>query len=336
MDDKAYNHLDDGPQVRELHIDFLLEEEFCSNPEFLCAFLGIAKPALGSQLPEPLGEVQSVMRSVPDPYGEADLVVIYLNSAGSRIALLIEDKLRARFQPEQAMRYTKRGRAGIGNRWDSFRTCLVAPKAYARNPNGFDMKVNIEDIVGLFAGGEDLRHKFKVQVLQDAIRKCEANGVQVVDPVMTIFRERHFACFYEFFREEAQNGTFQIRLPAPTYSGDTWFEVRSPKLPRGTYINHKSAMGAVDLTFPNTDVAALEPLRPFLETGMAPVQTGKSAAIRLQVSAIRDFGDFDGVRTNVEEGLAAVRLLLGFYIQEKERFSAAMAQPAAIVSAGVP
>ena len=33
-----------GPQVRELHIDFLLEEEFYSNPQFLCSFLDAAAP----------------------------------------------------------------------------------------------------------------------------------------------------------------------------------------------------------------------------------------------------------------------------------------------------
>ena len=61
---------------------------------------------------------------------------------------------------------------------------------------------------------------------------------------------------------------------------------------------------------------------------MTPVQTSKSAAIRIEVPPIRNFNDFDGEHTNVEEGLTAVRRLLEFYTREKARFQAVLDQSA--------
>ncbi|MGA3212343.1 MAG: hypothetical protein ABSD20_13640 [Terriglobales bacterium] len=236
-------------------------------------------------------------------------------------------KLRAAFQHEQAERYAERGRAGVGNKWEAYWTCLVAPKTYINRGHGFEAAVSLESLSNLFARGDERRRKFKVRVLQDAIRKCETSGVQVVDPVITAFREQYFAYFQDFFRDEWRDGSVRTRLPAPTYSGDTWFEVRSARLPRGAYVNHKSTMGAVDLTFPNRAVAALEGLRSSLEPDMTPVQTSKSAAIRIKVSPITNFNDFDRERAKVAEGLNAVRRLLDFYARETARFQAVLDQP---------
>ena len=244
-----------------------------------------------------------------------------------RAAILIEDKLRAVFQPEQPERYAERGRAGLGKEWETYWTCLVAPKTYINRGHDFDAAVSLESVVDLIARADERRREFKVRVLQEAIRKCETNGVQVVDPVMTAFRERYFGYFQDFFRDEWRNGRIRTRPPAPTYSGDTWFEVRSTDLPRGAYVNYKSTMGAVDLTFPNTNVAALEGLSLCLEEDMTPVQTSKSAAIRIKVSPIRNFNDFDGEQAKMEEGLIAVRRLLDFYTREKGRFQAVLDQP---------
>ena len=332
MADGSYVNLSAGPQVRELHIDFLLEEEFYSNPQFLCGFLDAAAPKDVScnrdttRLPDVSALIESVRRSVSDAFGEADLIVVYTNSERKRTAILIEDKLRAAFQPEQPERYAERGRAGLGKEWETYWTCLVAPKTYINRGHDFDAAVSLESVVDLFARADERRREFKVRVLQEAIRKCETNGVQVVDPVMTAFRERYFAYFQDFFRDEWRSSRIKTRPPAPTYSGDTWFEVRSAELPRGAYINYKSTMGAVDLTFPNTNVAALEGMSLCLEEGMTPVQTSKSAAIRITVSPIRNFNDFDGEHTKVEEGLIAVRRLLDFYNREKARFQAVLDQ----------
>ena len=125
-------------------------------------------------------------RSVSDAFGEADLVIVYTDSERKRTAVLIKDKLRAAFQPEQPERYAERGRAGVGKGWEAYWTCLVAPKTYIDRGHGFDAAVSLERVIELFAEADERRREFKVRVLQEAIRKCETSGEQVVDPVMTL------------------------------------------------------------------------------------------------------------------------------------------------------
>ena len=60
------------------------------------------------------------------------MLVLISDAKGRRVAVMVEDKIDASFQPNQASRYRPRGEQGIAlERWDRFITCLCAPKAYA-------------------------------------------------------------------------------------------------------------------------------------------------------------------------------------------------------------
>ncbi len=48
-------------------------------------------------------------------------------------------------------------------------------------------------------------------------------------------------------------------------------------------------------------------------------QTGKSAAVRLEVSRIERFDEFNREQSTVAEGLSAVKRLLAFYTRERVR-----------------
>jgi len=65
---------------------------------------------------------------------ESDLVVLFADGAGNRIALLIENKIDAMAQPEQGGRYRLRGRVGIDGiedgSWKIFPTFTTATQAY--------------------------------------------------------------------------------------------------------------------------------------------------------------------------------------------------------------
>lgn len=304
-----------GNTVEEIHIDFLLEEEFQVDPGFLRHFL----EAAGRNGSDPPGQIERVERSVSDSCGEADLIVIYSSAGESeRNAILIEDKIGAPFQPHQAERYRQRGKIGqTQGKWKQFWTCLVAPRSYieSKRDHGFDTSVSLEQIREWIAFGEPKRQEFKRRVICQAIKKAETIGVKQVDPIMTAFREKHYPFFDSFFENERQD--VQLRAPAPVWRGESWFEIRSRLLPKRAYINHKAEMGVVDLTFPDTDAKRLETIRPHLETGMKIEQTGHSAAIRIEVSPIRDFADFDRERPKVAEALSAVRRLLNFYARER-------------------
>ena len=97
-----------GPTVDEVHIDFLLEEEFSVDPNFLRSFIEAAAKSVDPTTPPEFmmascqlgGELRliSVRHSVSDLHGEADLIVLYqLDDTKERVAILVEDKIRAPF-----------------------------------------------------------------------------------------------------------------------------------------------------------------------------------------------------------------------------------------------
>jgi len=96
--------------IQEFWIDFLLEEEFTVDPAFLTSFLSECGFEFADA--EALQVVHSV--SARDQYGvgESDLIVVFTYTGEGesvRGALLIEDKINAAFQPNQAERYRYRG-----------------------------------------------------------------------------------------------------------------------------------------------------------------------------------------------------------------------------------
>lgn len=309
-----------APKVRELHVDFLLEEEFCADQEFLNKFVASA-----GRMVVPI-ETVDVKHSASDMYGEADLVVVYRVAGQRKIGLLIEDKIRAVFQPNQAQRYRERGEAGIreGN-WDEYWTCLVAPKAYVDRGHAFDAAVLLEEIKDWFASDQQRRYQFKARIVEQAIKKAETTGVQQEDPVLTQFRAEYFNFFNLFFKDARISATTAI--PRKAWKGDSWFDIRSDVLPKGAYINHKSERGFVDLTFPSTNAELLAAdLRQRLEPEMKIEQTYNSAAIRLEVPKIGRFDSFAMERDNVHQALTAVIRLITFCNRERSHVEDALSR----------
>jgi hypothetical protein len=126
--------------VQEHHIDFILEEEFACNPAFLPWFLSNVTFQTSSDCPNfnhSAGDEGShawdcsAARSIVTGHGETDVLIIYRRSHSSvKTAILIENKIRAGFQPSQSERYRRRGEEGkCEGHWDNYWTCLIAPKS---------------------------------------------------------------------------------------------------------------------------------------------------------------------------------------------------------------
>src|SRR5262249_7297733 len=145
VSDSVASELRPSRSIQEFFIDLLLEEEFTVDPAFLQAFVDACHS------PFLVKAAERVSHSVSDKNGEADLVVIVAverpNGETAKLALLIEDKITAGFQPGQAERYRKRGEDGLSEgRWDSYVTVLVAPSAYIPHAHGFDTAISLEQI----------------------------------------------------------------------------------------------------------------------------------------------------------------------------------------------
>src|SRR5258708_23095171 len=91
--------------VEERHIDYILEEEFSANPDFLRFFLEQARLTAidKGRIVGCADESDCIaIRSATTGKGETDLLVKYGTQKGSLpTVILIEYKIRAGFQPDQ-------------------------------------------------------------------------------------------------------------------------------------------------------------------------------------------------------------------------------------------
>jgi hypothetical protein len=141
--------------VAERDIDLLLLEELRCAPEFREWFSSHALGQDADQL-RFLGAWHSVTDAA---LGESDLLLLVQDPAGQRIAILIENKIDAIAQPEQATRYLQRGEKGRGkDHWDDFTTCIVAPERYLASVTDaalYKVQISYEEIRDWFLSKPD-------------------------------------------------------------------------------------------------------------------------------------------------------------------------------------
>src|SRR4051812_47031879 len=112
--------------VSERDVDLLLLEEFQSSTSFRKLFLSRCP-----KLSDNVGLFTAASRSVTHSSGESDLEVDFLSADGVKTRLLIENKVRAGFQLQQAERYHLRGASYIAaGVCAAYHTVIVAPRRY--------------------------------------------------------------------------------------------------------------------------------------------------------------------------------------------------------------
>src|SRR5262249_28322423 len=192
--------LSDTPYVSyvcERDIDFVLLEEFHSEPDFVRWFAA----KVTGQAPEEINLLDGPWHSVCDStLGESDLVLL-VRVRDHKHAILIENKVDATAQPDQAMRYVKRGEQGtVQGEWESFTTCIVAPSSYLEtDPEAsiYDARITYESIhewIGSHLPAVK-RTEWKLRLLREAIEPSPRSSQKKFDERVTTFiREYwHFA-----------------------------------------------------------------------------------------------------------------------------------------------
>ena len=154
--------------VTEREIDLLLLMMLHCSPGFR-AFLASRTAGAGDF------EFLGAWRGVFDNLGESDLLALFKDANGQRIAVMIEDKIAAAFQPDQAARYRQRGERGLAlDEWDRFVTCLCAPKAYSE-PTGkgdtWDAILAYEEIEADLTTRDELFSDFVREALRQGVDK---------------------------------------------------------------------------------------------------------------------------------------------------------------------
>jgi len=318
--------------IQEHHIDFLLEEEFSCNPGFLGFFLEEAKKNMQTAWdgaehtlllhPSASWNCQAI-RSVTTEEGETDVLVTYhsLHVAAPRVAILIEDKIRAGFQDHQPERYRRRGKSGKNSYWDFFFTCLVSPEKSSTGYADFDTRVSLEKL-GEFFSVEYNRSGFRAGVIKRALEHYAATGVQIINPAMTTFRA--------FYAHEAESfftaGEIEWEKPRDAWWDDSWFRFKGGSISAPLDIFHKAKQGTVELRFPYTNVASLKQVLEHCSHDFEIIakQTGKSASvcIPLKPIPISDFTDQAAAKPIVLQAFQYVRDLVHFCQENVERFAA--------------
>lgn len=304
--------------VEERHIDYILEEEFSVNPDFLPFFIRraqLTKLSASTIADCVLGHGCNAARSVTTSSGESDVLVTYRSNMALPIAILIEDKIRAGFQPNQASRYRDRGESGKGTQWSDYWTCLVAHEKYVADTADFDAIVSLQDIHAYFAERSDPRSQFRARIIEQTIDKYESNSLRFKDEVVTRFRHQYAEAFEATLPREC----WWHQPARDAWWNDTWFECKALHWPKGVLVRHQARSGRVQLIFPLQDRALLNSAilehaswashSAAPETEVVPVGKGK-LAFQVHVSPVQDFASADAP---FEEYFAAIEYLALLY-----------------------
>jgi hypothetical protein len=297
--------------VAERDVDLLLLEELVVSPDFLAWWLDQVKAEGGGKG----AVVVRAQHSVTDPrLGESDLVVIYSRAQSDVHAVLIENKINAPAQPDQALRYKQRGEAGVATRaWESFRTCIVAPQRYldAKGDAGrYDARISYEAVRDWFLSrGADSRAAFRARIVAEALEQSRRGYTPEADERMTEFWHRYWEHAAEEFPE------LNIPEPGPKPAGSTWIEIRPESLGSNRRIYHKLDKGFVDLQLDGS-ASRVEAIKSnislLLGTDTEVVPTGKSASVRVRVPLLDPFTEFDEQVSEARAGMRAAFRLVYF------------------------
>jgi hypothetical protein len=150
----------------ERDVDLLLAEEFSVNPVFAERFKAATK------FEGKTATVADYWVSKSNNLGESDLIVIYQTADGERFALLIEDKVDAPLQPDQAARYRQRAdRDRKLGTYSDYEVILCAPRYYIDSRSdldGFDKRIPLEQIAQMFNTPGDPRGDYRRNFLENA------------------------------------------------------------------------------------------------------------------------------------------------------------------------
>ncbi len=251
--------------------------------------------------------------SVSNTDGESDLIVIFQTPNAGDVVLLIENKIDANFQPDQAKRYRIRADQFVDEAEASRAlTMLVAPAEYVEGAESepFDVKVTYEEICASLAVSDDPRSKFFSGELAAAIEKRRQRSLKIASDVATDLWTR----IWQLSQEIAPDLNMWRPNEKSRNEGFIYFR-GCPALAHSKLIDivYKFETGNADLQLRQTMESDLRArLGDVIDADMQIVQAGKSASVRIKIPIVNSSStklQEDKIRT----GLSACARLLDFY-----------------------
>lgn len=307
--------------VYERDIDLLVLEELWANDDFRREFGSLVGLSSDQNLKFE-GAWHSVCLST---LGESDLVVKFSDQDGSIHAVLVENKINAIPQPDQAVRYRKRGEVGIAEgAWHRFTTCILAPEKYLKSTSDaslYDRKISYETLAGLVEGSlmnNPKRASYRKDLFRHAIDQNRRGYSPNHNDRVTLFWQKYWELITSKYPD--------VRMKRPISKPDnaSFIDLYPEGFPNNFYIYHKLQKGFVDLETP-VKVSHLQELtafcEPWLPAGMSIVQTKGSCAISMAAPKVNHDDDFSAQKEKIMVGIDSVQQLvsLGVYLPGIER-----------------
>lgn len=281
------NDLNFVANVTERDIDFLVLEELQVSHEFREWFSArvFESPVLKTH--------GKALHSVVDSkYGESDLIFIFDAEDGSTKAILIENKISARPQPDQAQRYIERGEKGKAEEtWQEYRTCVIAPRNYLESPAHAELyqcEITYEEIMAFFSSRRtvDERSGYRAKMMLEAVTQHRRGYTQIVDQKMTTFAKE----YWQYVQSHYPN--LKMPVPKPRAAGNTWIYFFPSGLPKSVDVVHQLSAGYVKVFF-KQQASDFEAIRARYQDmvglipGLEVELTGKSVAISVPVDSVK-------------------------------------------------
>lgn len=267
--------------IYERDMDLLFMRKLVQDKAFLRRFFLMGEDLSAKGYDKADFSVEKVAHSVITEDGESDIETVLLIN-GKKIALLIEDKIDAVAMPDQAARYSLRGKKAVQRgEYDEFYVFIIAPKKYLTSnaeAKKYAHCIPYEDI------RDSIEDSFEKVVFDHAL--SEANTVRLPrDSAVTAFWNH----LYDFL-DEHYHDVFRVHghrgLERSGQAGQ-WISISCAK-PYGIQV--KSDRGCVDLEiggyaekfaqFSNDNRALIEEKRLYVRTA------SKSLAIRKYTETI--------------------------------------------------
>ena len=227
--------------------------------------------------------------------------------AGNQYAILIEDKIDAIAMPNQHKRYVERGKKGVSDaEYMDFDIIIICPEKYYNNNDEakrYEHHIFYEEFEAYFNQKNDEISKVRLAQVQAGINKAKK-------PPEVILNENANSFFRNYrMYQKAKYPQLDLRTKE---SSNGWWTQYSTRFGQ-VYIYHKMQEGFVDLTFPNSaeylDTVNIiaKWLRAHRMENVVAIQTGKAAALRIEVPPLKVREPFDQTReADIEECFHAI------------------------------
>ena len=177
--------------IRERDIDFLLVEELNINSQFSDYLFQYDIPKILQAV-----NFKAIHSVIDEQYGETDIFFSF-SACDKNYAILIENKINAPFQPDQAKRYKlRKNKIKKENRIDKIYTALTAPEKYINTheeTKDFDIIIFYENIIHYFINIEKTsRSLYKAMIFNDAVAQSKCSYIVKENPQVTLFWQKYW------------------------------------------------------------------------------------------------------------------------------------------------